>query len=138
MKDNLIYTPFIYSDITNDPSPNRVYIHPTKLEGLIISHASRPICKIVNHQTGRSILRYVSGKSMKGLNGDCITMDSLNAKELLVKEGHTLTVKNATYFERNFIFPVKHPDEAIRIAFYYFILSIIFTLCLSIYQLIKF
>ncbi len=137
MKDKLIYIQFVYSENAGDPSPTRVYVHPTQLDGLILSHSSRPICKITNLNTGRSILRYVSGKSMNGLNGECITMDSLNAKELQAKEGHTLKIKNATYFERNFIFPITHPDEAIRIAYFYFIFSTLLTLGMSIYQLAK-
>jgi hypothetical protein len=119
------YIPYCYSDDNSDTNPANVYINPTELSGIIVSHALRPIVKITNIYSGKSILRYVSGKSMNGLNKSSITMDILNARELKIITGDQIIVSKANIFERTVIFPFRHPDEAIRLAFNYFIISVI-------------
>jgi hypothetical protein len=107
------------------PETDSVYISPTGLKGLVNSHMSRPLCRIYNPKNGKSILRFVRGKAMNGLDKNSITMDYLNMRELSASAGNELEIIESSIIDRIFWYPIFHPSEQIRIAFWYFIASLI-------------
>jgi hypothetical protein len=128
---------FDYVSLRNGPEPDSVYISPNELSGLVKSHKSRPLCKIFNPKNGKSILRYVRGRVMNGLDSKTITMDYLNIKELSAHKGDQLEIKSVTFYDHILFYPIFHPSETIRIAFWYFATSLIIAVASLIISIIS-
>ncbi len=99
-----------------------VYVHSSFIHGFIKSHHDRPIVKITHNN--KSIYRKLRAKGFEGLDKSSVIIDHISMLELSVIEGNNLTIKKATFFNRYFSYFIKHPIEEIRIAWYFFIISI--------------
>jgi hypothetical protein len=94
----------------------------------VSAHHKRPFIKIENPQTKKSIIRKVRSKSVSGLDTNSILLDYLSAKELGVKEGDGLNIKDSTFLNIYFSYFINHPKEDVRIAYRLFLLGFIATL----------
>jgi hypothetical protein len=110
---------------------DHAFIHPSNLTGEIPAHYLRPIIKITNTEKNKSIIRKVRARSFEGLGDNNIALDFLNRKELAAKKGDKLIISKPNLLETYIIYPLKHPDYNIRIAFIYFIASIVVSVLIA-------
>lgn len=99
-----------------------VYVQPNNLRGLINAHYKRPIVKVSCN--GKVIYRKLRAKAVDGLDADTVGIDHVSIIELSGKEGDIIQIEKARFHHRFISYFVKHPNEDIRAAWYYFALSL--------------
>jgi hypothetical protein len=105
-----------------------VYLQPKELEGLIESHYKRPIVKIKSTKNDKTIYRKLRGKSHEGLTKEFIVLDHISLKELNAQEGDSVSIEKASLFHRYVTYYKRNPNEDVRVAWRYFILSFFLSL----------
>ncbi len=98
-----------------------VYVHSSKLKGLISSHRSRPIYKITCN--GKCILRKVRAKAIEGLDSNSVVIDHVSMIELQAEEGSPITLNKASFWQRWFAYYYLNPNEDLRGAWWYFVIG---------------
>ena len=115
-----------------------VYVHPSVLADKIKAHYKRPIVKVICLKSKKIILRKLRAKSEHGLTADVLGIDHISLLELHASEGDQVELKNVNFWSRYVTYYCKHPDEDIRGAWLYFILSFLLgliSLFLTIYSM---
>jgi hypothetical protein len=105
-----------------------VYLQPKALEGLIETHYQRPIVKIKSTKQRKVIYRKIRGKSIEGLTKEFIGLDNISLKELNVQDGDSVSIEKASLFHRYVTYYKRNPNEDLRGAWWYFIISFFLSL----------
>jgi hypothetical protein len=102
-----------------------IYLASQELKGQVTSHGKRPIIRVANKNNPKKyILRKIRAKSIEGLTSETLCIDFLSAKELELEIGSFVLIKKSTIFDKYHRYLRKHPNEDIRLAHSFFILSI--------------
>lgn len=98
-----------------------VYVQSSNLKGLISSHRSRPIYKIICND--KYILRKVRAKAIDGLDANSVIIDHISMIELGAQDRSEISFSKANFWQRWFTYYQKNPNEDVRAAWWYFIIG---------------
>jgi len=86
---------------------------------------------------GKSISRKLRSKAIDGLDGKSIGIDHVSLIELNASDGDSIVWKKANFFERFVTYYYKNPNEDIRGAWWYFLMSMIISIASLIQGIIN-
>ena len=112
-----------------------VYVHSSNLKGLISSHRSRPIYKIICND--KYILRKVRAKAIDGLDANSLVIDHISMIELGAQEGSQISFKKANFWQRWVTYFRKNQNEEVRGAWCYFVIGQLLAIVGILVSLIK-